>query len=105
MNCRNCGIKIPDNYLKLDGFRCPKCGRRYQRMPNPSRQKPVSSTMARKTVRPSQNRLAKGKTIRFCALIVVLIFVVIISIISIVDSNRARDMCPCSSAFQRASWF
>ena len=31
MNCRQCGVKIPNELLKADSFRCPECGRLYKR--------------------------------------------------------------------------
>lgn len=31
MNCRGCGRRIPESYLRQDSFECPYCGRRYRR--------------------------------------------------------------------------
>lgn len=47
MNCRGCGRRIPESYLKLDCFECPHCGRRYRRTaapagkPAPAQRRPV----------------------------------------------------------------
>ena len=90
MNCRNCGIKIPDRYLKSDSFRCPKCGRRYQRMPNPNGQKTVSSAVSSRTMSSSRRQYKKKKALKLCILIVILLFIIFVSVASIIDANHAR---------------
>lgn len=47
MICKGCGVKIPDEFLKGDRFRCPNCGIPYVRRT----QKPADAGKARKPER------------------------------------------------------
>lgn len=43
MNCRQCGIKIPDSYLTRPSFSCPGCGKMYYKRSNTQPTRPTQN--------------------------------------------------------------
>lgn len=57
MNCRQCGIKIPDSYLTRPSFACPGCGKMYYKRTNTQPTRPTQNVR-----RPAPTRTAPRST-------------------------------------------
>lgn len=61
MNCRQCGIRIPESYLTRPSFACPECGKMYYKRSStpPTRSAPNARRPAQNVGRPAPARAAR----------------------------------------------
>lgn len=95
MNCRQCGIQIPNSYLTRESFRCPECGKTYyKRHTPPVQQRQNVHPVVRRTQlipkRPS-NDLKSFIASRNILLLVSLIIALIYTLAQIVNISSATN--------------